>query len=116
MALHGNPGYHIGPPTKYLIVVGPDINPYDFSDVMWALGTRTQPVSDSIVIEKGLSGWGDPAGIPGPMGVKAYGEQVMIDALIKVPERYETWPPRAEPVEWEQEAIKRMKERYEKER
>ncbi len=115
MALHGNPTVHIGQVTKYLIVIGPDINPYDFNDVMWALGTRTQPVSDSIVIEKGLSTWGDPSGLVGPLGWKTYGEQVMIDGLIKVPERYETFPPRAEPLEWEREAVKEMRERLKQE-
>ena len=111
MALQGNPAVTIGPVTKYLIVVGPDINPYDFTDVMWALGTRSMPISDSVTIEKGLAGWGDPGGLPGPLGWKSYGEQIMIDALIKVPERYDKFPPRAEPLEWEREALKRMQER-----
>lgn len=111
MALHGNPAFTIGPPTKYLIVVGPDINPYDFTDVMWALGTRSMPVSDSILIEKGLAGWGDPGALANPLGWKVYGEQIMIDALIKVPERHDKFPPRAEPLEWEREALKKMQNR-----
>jgi 3-polyprenyl-4-hydroxybenzoate decarboxylase len=111
MALHGNPAVSIGPVTKYLICVGPDINPYDFSDVMWALGTRSMPVSDSVTIEKGMSGWGDPGGLPGPLGWKSYGEQIMIDATVKVPERYASFPPRAEPLEWEEQAIRRIGER-----
>ncbi|MBI2316346.1 MAG: UbiD family decarboxylase [Betaproteobacteria bacterium] len=114
MALHGSPGNAIGIPTKYLIAVGPDINPYDFQDVMWALGTRTQPVSDTIVIGEGLAQWGDPDARPGPMGRKSYGQQVMIDALIKVPERHSEFPPRSEPGEWETQAINQMRERIEK--
>jgi UbiD family decarboxylase len=114
MALHGNPGFSIGPPTKYLIAVGPDINPYDFNDVMWALGTRSWPVSDAITIEKGVCGWGDPSGIPGYTGFKNYGEQIMIDGTIKVPERYESFPPRAEPLEWEARAVADMRRRLEK--
>lgn len=114
MALHGNPAINIGPVTKYLICVGPDVNPYDFNDVMWALGTRSQPVSDSIVIEEGLSGWGDPSGRAGYIGWKTYGQQVMIDALVKVPERYPSYPPRAEPVDWEIEAIRNLRERLSK--
>lgn len=110
MGLHGNPGMNVGPVTKYLIVVGPDINPYDFKDVMWAVGVRSMPVSDSIMIEKGLSTHGDPGAMSGPLGWKAYGEQMMIDALIKVPERFEKWPPRSEPVEWEKAAVRRMRE------
>ena len=111
MALRGNPAMTVGPVTKYLIVVGPDINPYDFNDVMWALGTRSMPVSDSIVIEKGLAGWGDPCAMPGPLGWKTYGEQVMIDGLIKIPERYESFPPRAEPTEWEIAAVNELRKR-----
>ncbi len=111
MALRSSPGKHVGQWTKYIIVVGPDIDPYDFSDVMWALGTRSMPISDSIFIEKGVSQWGDPGAYPGVLGWKAYGEQVMIDALIKVPERYEKWPPRCSPVKWEKEAIKRMQQK-----
>ncbi|MCK4794363.1 MAG: hypothetical protein KAV87_62120 [Desulfobacteraceae bacterium] len=63
------------------------------------------------IIEKGLAGWGDPGALPGPMGWKSYGEQIMIDALIKAPERYDKFPPRAEPLEWEREALKKMQER-----
>lgn len=113
MALHGNPGIVVGPVTKYLIAVGPDINPYDFTDVMWALGTRSSPVSDSIMIEKGLAGWGDPTALPGYIGFKTYGEQIMIDATVKVPERYPSFPPRAEPAGWEEKAIKGLRERLE---
>ncbi len=113
MALHGNPGFSIGPPSKYLIAVGPDINPYDLNDVMWALGTRAWPVSDTINIEKGVCGWGDPSGLPGYTGFKTYGEQVMIDGTIKVPERFESYPPRAEPTDWEIEAVADMRRRLE---
>ena len=44
-------------------------------------------VTDSIVIQDGLCAWGDPSGLPGPLGWRTYGQQVLIDALIKVPER-----------------------------
>lgn len=111
MALHGNPAVTIGPVTKYLMVVGPDINPYDFNDVMWAVGTRSMPVSDSVMIEKGMAGWGDPGALPGPLGWKSYGEQMMIDATIKVPERYTSFPPRAEPLEWEEHAVNMLRKR-----
>ena len=111
MALRGNPAVTVGLVTKYLIVVGPDINPYDFNDVMWALGTRSMPVSDSIVIEKGLAGWGDPDALPGPLGWKTFGEQVMIDGLIKIPERHQNFPPRAEPAEWEIAAVNDLRRR-----
>jgi 3-polyprenyl-4-hydroxybenzoate decarboxylase len=75
---------------------------------MWAVGTRTRPLDDTIVIAKGLCTWGDPEGEPDPLGWKAYGQQVRIDALIKVPERHTSFPPRGEPGEWEPGAIEAM--------
>jgi UbiD family decarboxylase len=112
-ALISQPSPFVGPCSKYMIAVGPDINPYDLRDVIWALGTRTMPATDSIIIEHGLCEWGDPGGLVGPLGWRAYGEQMMIDATIKVPERYESFLPRSEPVEWEQAAIQRIKEKVE---
>ncbi len=113
-ALYACPHRYLGNSNKFYIVVGPDINPYDLRDVIWALGTRCQPVSDSIVIEKGLCAWGDPSGLPGPMGWRAYGEQMMFDALIKVPERRTEWDPRTDPVSWEKKAVQRIREKLEK--
>ena len=110
-ALYACPHRYIGNSNKYYIAVGPDINPYDLRDVIWAIGTRSQPVSDSIMIEKGLCAWGDPSGLPGPLGWRAYGEQMLIDALIKVPERRAMWDPRCEPVSWEKRVVKQMKEK-----
>jgi len=108
-ALYACPHGYIGNGSKYYICVGPDIDPYDLRDVMWALGTRAQPVSDSIVITEGLCAWGDPSGLPGPLGWRCFGQQVMIDALIKCPERRTYWEPRSEPRSWEEAEIKRMK-------
>jgi len=111
MALKGNPGEKVGPIQKYIIIVGPDINPYDMNDVMWAVGTRTRPVDDTIVIKKGLCTWGDPEGIPDHLGWPTYGQQVMLDALIKVPERHTSFPQRGEPGEWEPGAIAAMRKK-----
>ena len=36
---------------------------------------------------------------------------MFIDALIKVPEKMEIFEPRSEPVEWEREAIERMRQK-----
>ena len=38
---------------------------------------------------------------------------MLIDALIKVPERMLEYEPRSDPANWEKEAIKRMKEKIE---
>ena len=53
--------------------------------------------------------WGAPGGWPDAWGWKAYGEQIRIDATIKVPERYDHYAPRSDPAEWEKEAVQRMK-------
>ena len=112
-AVYACPHGYIGNGSKYYIVVGPDIDPYNLRDVIWALGTRAQPVSDSIVITEGLCAWGDPSGLPGPLGWRAYGQQILIDALIKVPERRTEWEPRTEPRSWETEAIERIRKKLE---
>ncbi len=108
-AVYACPHGYLGNGSKYYICVGPDIDPYNLRDVLWALGTRAQPVTDSIVIQDGLCAWGDPSGLPGPLGWRTYGQQVLIDALIKVPERRVEWEPRTEPREWEMEAINRIR-------
>ena len=113
MSAYSNRTKHLGYQTKYVIVVGPDINIDDFKDVFWALNNRVMPVSDSIMIEKGNCEWGDPGGFPGPLGWKTYGEQMIIDATIKVPERYDSYPPVCCPREWEDNAIERMKKELE---
>ncbi len=110
-ALYACPHGYIGNGSKYYICVGPDIDPYSLRDVIWALGTRAQPSRDSILIKDGLCAWGDPSGIPGPLGWRAYGQQVLIDALIKVPEHRTEWEPRSEPRQWELDAIERIRAR-----
>ena len=112
-AVYACPHGYLGNGSKYYIAVGPDIDPYNLRDVIWALGTRAQPVRDSIIIKDGLCAWGDPSGIPGPLGWRAYGQQVLIDALIKVPEHRTEWEPRSEPRQWELDAIERIKRKVE---
>jgi len=108
-ALYGCPNGYIGNSSKFYIVVGPDINPYDLRDVLWALNTRVQPVSDTVVIERG--GGMDPSCAPGPGGRPMFGEQVLIDALIKVPERVPQYPQRTNPVSEELKAAEQMRKK-----
>jgi 3-polyprenyl-4-hydroxybenzoate decarboxylase len=96
--------------SKYTIVVGPDINPYDLEEVFWAVGMRA-----------GRSAWRDfPTPPPGARPLPRYGMYtrltadmgfLAIDATIPVPERFDTFPPRTEPPAWENEAIERMREK-----
>jgi len=109
-----HPGYgeEVGQliPSKYTIVVGPDIDPYNLEEVMWAIGFRA-----------GRSEWLDfPPNPPGTPPVPDYGlfnkitmdvGHLVIDATIPVPERFDTFPPRTEPPAWEDEAIERMRKK-----
>jgi UbiD family decarboxylase len=99
-------------PAAYIIVVGPDTDPHDPMDVLWTLAMQTDPVLDSLLIKQGM---------PGPVTIlgrrrdqqrpPTVGGQIIIDATIPVPERYDSFQPRCEPPAWEHEAIKRMKEK-----
>jgi 3-polyprenyl-4-hydroxybenzoate decarboxylase len=96
--------------AKYTIVVGPDIDPYNLEEVLWAVGMRA-----------GRSEWRDyPLPPPGSPPIPRYGifnevttdmGFLVIDATIPVPERFDTFAPRTEPPAWENEAIERMKKK-----
>jgi UbiD family decarboxylase len=93
---------------KFVVVVGPDINPYDIQDVGWALWTRCQPVRDS-VSQKAFAMCEDPS-VPeeyeGPQKTKMTGEVIGFDALIKVPEYYSEYQKVVEPSKESVEQIK----------
>ena len=42
-----------GRTAKLVIVVGPDVDPYDMDSVEWAIMTRWQPVADTLVNNSG---------------------------------------------------------------
>jgi len=96
--------------AKYTIVVGPDIDPNNPEEVLWAVGMRA-----------GRSQWRDyPPNPPGTPPNPRYGifsdlgyglGYLVIDATIPVPERFDTFPPRTEPPAWENEAIERMRKK-----
>lgn len=87
-AVWGSPGKY-GAAAKYVFVVGPDINPYDANEVIWALNTRVQPKSDTIFNEKGQVHAFDPSAPITQQGNTLISEQMGIDATFKVPERFE---------------------------
>jgi 4-hydroxy-3-polyprenylbenzoate decarboxylase len=74
--------------AKIAVVVGPDVNPYDLSAVEWAIQTRVQPYSDIIINRSGQAFVLDPSAPKGPQGFPMVGEQMGIDATIKIPERF----------------------------
>ena len=93
---------HKGCWIKFLIVVDEDIDLYSMDDVMWALATRVQPHSDTYVIDNHIGLPLDPSanrpGVSSHMG---------IDATIKVPERFDSYPPLSIPSEGLMETLKR---------
>jgi len=74
--------------AKLVVVVGPDVNPYDLGAVEWAIQTRVQPVSDIIMNKSGQAFVLDPSAPKGPQGFPTSSEQMGIDATIKIPERF----------------------------
>ncbi len=74
--------------AKIAVVVGPDVNPYDISSIEWAIQTRVQPYSDIIINRSGQAFVLDPSAPKGPQGFPTVGEQMGIDATIKIPERF----------------------------
>jgi UbiD family decarboxylase len=99
-------------PASYIVVVGPDIDPHDTTDVMWAMAMQADPVLDSVVVTYGLSGAVNILGKRhDPQRPTTTGGQVIIDATKPVPERFDTFQPRCEPPDWERAEIKRMKEK-----
>jgi UbiD family decarboxylase len=77
--------------AKIVIVVGPDVDPYDLDSVEWAIQTRVQPVSDTILNHSAQAMVLDPSAPKGPHGFGVKSEQIGIDATIKVPERFDDY-------------------------
>lgn len=95
---------HKGCWIKILIVVDKDINIYDVEDVMWAISTRVQPYSDTFVIDNHIGFPLDPSsnrpGVSSHMG---------IDATVKIPERFDSYPPLSVPSE---DLMEKMRQQY----
>ncbi len=77
--------------AKIVIVVGPDVDPYDLNSVEWAIQTRVQPVSDTIMNHSAQAMVLDPSAPKGAHGFGVMSEQMGIDATIKVPERFDDY-------------------------
>ena len=82
-----------GRTAKIVVVGGPDVNPYDLNEVEWAILTRVQPHSDTIINKSGQAFLMDPsAPKDSSHGIALQSEQMGIDATIKVYERFHSYP------------------------
>ena len=96
-----------GRTAKLVIVVGPDVDPYDMDSVEWAMQTRWQPVTDSIMNAAGQAFVLDPSCEKSPQFGAFRSEQMGIDATIKIPERFTEYPEVSNAVPAELEAMVR---------
>lgn len=78
--------------AKLVIVVGPDVDPYDRNQIEWAIMTRVQPYSDTIINKSAQAFVLDISPAKTGQGGAAYSEQMGIDATIKIPERHTEYP------------------------
>ena len=79
-----NPTGYVG---RYVVVVDDDIDPTDMQDVIWAMGTRSDPKTDFTVLDRNWSSRLDTM----VTDEKLYNSRVVIDACIPY-ERLETFP------------------------
>lgn len=82
-----------GRTAKFVVVVGPDVDPYDLGSIEWALQTRVQPQSDTIINASGQAMVLDPSAPKGDQGFAIQSEQIGFDATIKIPERFADYAP-----------------------
>lgn len=81
-----------GRTAKLVVVVGPDVDPYDMDSVEWAIMSRVQPYSDTLINQSGQAFVLDPSAPKSAQGVPVQSEQMGIDATIKIPERFSDYP------------------------
>ena len=74
LAMQCHAGAYLG---RYVIVVDDDIDIYDFSQVLWAVATRVDPIKDIEVVQ---NCWSSPLDPIIPPGDKGLASRAMIDA------------------------------------
>ena len=79
-----NPTGYVG---RYVVVVDDDIDPTDIHDVIWAMGTRSDPKTDFTILDRTWSSRLDTM----VTDDRLYNSRVVIDACIPY-ERLETFP------------------------
>jgi UbiD family decarboxylase len=98
---------HLG---RYVVVVDDDIDPSNLADVVWAMGTRTNPEADIDLVRNTYSSTLDPIYPKGPR--KFFGSRAIIDATRPY-DWIEDFPKVAESsAEEKQKVIKKWKELF----
>ena len=98
---------HLG---RYVVVVDEDIDPSNLADVVWAMGTRTNPEADIDLVRNTYSSTLDPIYPKGPR--KFFGSRAIIDATRPY-DWIEDFPKVAESsAEEKQKVIKKWKELF----
>lgn len=65
--------------SRYSVVVDDDIDPSNLQEVMWAIATRTDPVIDIDIIQRGMGSKNDPMSIAYPYNAP-FNSKAIIDA------------------------------------
>ena len=65
--------------SRYSVVVDEDIDPANLQEVMWAVATRTDPVIDIDIIQRGMGSKNDPMYVAYPYAAP-YSSKAIIDA------------------------------------
>src|SRR3954447_17632526 len=90
---------------KWTVVVDDDVDCSDLDQVLWAMCTRFDPVSDVDVIQKAWSSGRDPMSLPGN-----FNNRILIDACIPYDRKLRgTFPP---VVDWSAERRADLRARY----
>lgn len=77
--------------TKWIVAVDEDVDPTDINQILWAMGTRCNPVDDIDIQRRTWSTGLDPSQFPAE--IRPYGSKALIDAckphrhLAQFPER-----------------------------
>ena len=65
-----------GRTAKFVVVVGPDVDPYDMNSIEWAIMTRVQPYSDTVINRYGQAFVDDPSAPNIELGFPIQSEQM----------------------------------------
>jgi 4-hydroxy-3-polyprenylbenzoate decarboxylase len=67
--------------TKYIIVVDDDVDPYNISDVLWAIATRSRPDQSIDILRETWSTYLDPS--LNPPEIRPWGSKALINACMQ---------------------------------